>query len=264
MIIFLVIFFALAAFLHGLSGLGFPMVITAVLSLSMPLKEAVIWALFPTLFVNLMSIFWGANILSSIKKFWLLTVSAFVGSLAGVKILLLVHQQVLQLLLSAVILLYVAFNFYKEFYKKFFKREEKPSKNDRPPLPKNEKPFAAVFRFIFFGFLAGAIGGATNAMSPILMMFLLSYSTNQNEITVAANLSFLVGKLAQLFGLYPVIHFTNNEVYLVMALTMLSLFFLYFGTKIRKFVSVKTFRFIVLLFLTVISFVMLSKIDFAV
>lgn len=148
MIVFLVIFFVLAAFLHGLSGLGFPMVITAVLSLSMPLKEAVVWALFPTLFVNLMSIFWGANILSSIKKFWLLTVSAFVGSLAGVKILLLVHQQVLQLLLSTVILLYVVFNFYKEF----FKREEKPAKNDRPSLPKNEKPFAAVFRFIFFWF----------------------------------------------------------------------------------------------------------------
>lgn len=256
MIIFLVIFFALAAFLHGLSGLGFPMIITAVLSLSMPFKEAVIWVLFPTLFINLMSILWSANILSSIKKFWLLTLSAFVGSLAGVKILLLVHQQILQLLLSTVILLYVIFNFYKEF----FKRNEKTAKSDQSSLRKAEKLSGSIFHFVLFGFLAGAIGGATNAMSPILMMFLLSYSTNQNEIAVVANLSFLVGKLAQLFGLYPVIHFTNNEIFLVTALTILSLFFLYIGTKIRKFVSVKIFRVIVLLFLTVISLVMLSKI----
>lgn len=246
---FLSIFFVAAALLHGISGLGFPMIITAVLSLSMPLKEAVIWALFPTLFVNFMTILWSQNIFVYVKKFWLLALSSFAGSLVGVKILLLVEQNILRIILAAMILFYVVLSLYSDF-----------TKRNKKQIKKNKKLSASTFHLIFFGLLAGSIGGATNAMSPILMMFLLSHSDNQNEITAAANLSFLVGKLAQLFGLYHVIKFTNNEIFLVGGLTLLSLLFLYVGTKIRKYISVRIFRFIVLLFLFVVSLTMVFKV----
>ncbi len=49
---------------------------------------------------------------------------------------------------------------------------------------------ASLKNMLIFGFLAGVIGGATNAMAPFLMMYLLSTQHSKTDIVVISNLKF--------------------------------------------------------------------------
>ncbi len=102
-----------------------------------------------------------------------------------------------------------------------------------------------------FGLVAGIIGGATNAMSPILMMCLLSMSQNHHEIARAANLCFLLGKISQLVVLHQEAFklFSSEYLWVVLILTVLSLLSLIIGTHLRTKISPLYFRRFVLVIL---------------
>lgn len=59
----------------------------------------------------------------------------------------------------------------------------------------NEKP---TFSIIVFGLLAGIIGGLTNVMSLILIIYSLEAKHSRKEVIQSANLCFLFGKLIQI------------------------------------------------------------------
>src|SRR5690606_2196291 len=97
---------ALAALLHGLSGFGFPMMSTAVLSTQLPLSLAVTLVILPCLILNLILLtahpqysIWQSIQHYSIR-FFPLILSSLVGSLLGVKLLLWLNEGYLKLLLG--------------------------------------------------------------------------------------------------------------------------------------------------------------------
>ncbi len=57
---------------------------------------------------------------------------------------------------------------------------------------------ASLKNMLIFGFVAGVIGGVTNAMAPFLMMYLLSTQHSKTDIVVISNLNFIISKLIQL------------------------------------------------------------------
>ena len=107
---------AVAALLHGLSGFGFPMMSTAVLSSQYPLSLAVTLVIFPCLLLNLLMLNADPqhSLLQSIryylKHYWPLILSSLIGSLFGVKLLLWLNEGYLKLLLGTVIIFYVIIN----------------------------------------------------------------------------------------------------------------------------------------------------------
>ena len=99
---------------------------------------------------------------------------------------------------------------------------------------------------LIFGFLAGVIGGATNAMAPFLMMYLLSTQHSKTDIVVISNLNFIISKLIQLAVLYPVIQQFNHIQLQVLALIcLISVAMVYVGSQIRKNISQAVFKQIV-------------------
>ncbi|CDG22387.1 conserved membrane protein of unknown function [Xenorhabdus poinarii G6] len=228
-VIILSLLFITAALLHGISGIGFPIASTAALSLFMPFKEAVILALWPTLLVNVWSVVSGGKVGIILRKYSLLALFSLLGSFVGAKLLLLVNPAYLQLLMSGIIIFYIINSLCR--------------KNQR--LPDN------VVVLALFGLVAGIIGGATNAMSPILMMCLLSMSQNHHEIARAANLCFLLGKISQLVVLHQEAFalFSSEYLWVVLILTALSLLSLIIGTRLRTKISPLYFRRFVLIIL---------------
>ena len=99
---------AVAALLHGLSGFGFPMMSTAVLSSAYPLSIAVTLVILPCLLLNLIMVNADPahSLLNSIgyyiKRYWPLMLSSLVGSVLGVKLLLWLNEAYLKLLLGLV------------------------------------------------------------------------------------------------------------------------------------------------------------------
>lgn len=229
---------AVAAILHGLSGFGFPMISTAALSMLYPLSTAVSMLIIPCLILNILMLNADErlNILQTIlhysKKYWGLIFSALIGSYLGVHLLLQVNEAYLKAGMGAVILLYVIDQFRAQ------------------PV----RIAANLSNMLIFGFLAGLIGGATNAMAPFLMMYLLSSNHHKNEVVIISNLNFLASKIVQFIVLFPVLQsFNAIQIRLLIIMTVLSLIFVFIGSKLRHAISQQQFKLMILILLTLLG-----------
>lgn len=156
--------FSFAALFHGMTGISLTLVPTTVLSMQISVRETVLLTALPMLLVNFSSVAAGGPVL---RRYWLLVLAGLVGSAAGVKLLLVLPSARLQLTLAVLIGFYVFL----------------AAGGRVPKLPENPAAVTAV------GFTAGVAGGAANAMSSILLMYLLARSSDKNEIVQATCVS---------------------------------------------------------------------------
>lgn len=230
--------FAIASLLHGISGIGVTLVSTTALASMYSLQHAIILIIFPSLVLNLMTWLIGGgrsiaeNFYYYLKQYWLLALMSLLGSLLGVKLLLWVDSSYILLLLAVVIAFYVISN---ALGKKII-------------LPATTPVLIAT------GLIAGIIGGSTNAMSTILLMYLLGSSDDKNTIAKVGNMCYLLGKVAQIIVLRESLMALPKADWLLIALlTTVSLASLMIGIRLRQYLSQARFRQLVLVILTVLG-----------
>jgi len=223
--------FLFAAFFHGSIGFGFPMVATPLLALTTDLQTAVILTLIPTALVNLVSIASEGNILCAVRKHLPLALYAMVGSAIGTQILILTNSELFKGVLALAIIGYLLID-------KF--RVELSWVAEKPAL---SKPL--------FGISAGILGGLTNVMAPVLIIYSLEAKLEKNEIVQSANICFLLGKIIQLILFGSQDKFTANVLALSSLSILLVLLALYVGFKIKRRLNratyIKALRFFLLL-----------------
>lgn len=224
--------FGAASILHGITGMGFPMIGTTALTFIMPLSKAVAVVALPSLIMSLLVI--GSQRQKSLvheiyhycHHYKLLAVSSVIGGMIGVKLLLVLPSQLLYLAMSVVTLYYAIQGFLGLI-----------GKSKELSVPTTPASMAT------FGFLAGVIGGATNAMSPILLMFLMSYTKDKNDIAKASNLCYLLGKLVQVVLLKDqFLQFAPKDWLMLVTLTALCIGLLFFGIYLRTKISIQAFK----------------------
>ena len=230
--------FALASLLHGISGLGVTLVTTTALASIYPLPHAIVLVVFPSLLLNVMTWLAGGgrsiwqNFIYYSRRYWLLALTSLLGSMLGAKLLLWVDSAYILLVLAAVIGFYVSSSLF--------------GKQIRLP---NTKPV-----LIIVGLSAGIIGGATNAMSTILMMYLLSASDDKHTIAKVGNMCYFLGKVAQIIVLRePIIALSHGEWQLIAILSVLSIATLLVGIRLRRYLPQARFRQLILLILTALG-----------
>ncbi|WP_286740238.1 sulfite exporter TauE/SafE family protein [Psychrobacter sp. UBA3068] len=230
--------FALASLLHGISGLGVTLVTTTALVSMYPLPHAIVLVIFPSILLNVMTWLAGGgrtiwqNFTYYGRRYWLLALTSLLGSVLGAKLLLWVDSAYILLVLAAVIGFYVMSSLL--------------GKQIRLP---DTKPVLVIV-----GFSAGVVGGATNAMSTILMMYLLSASDDKNTIAKVGNLCYFLGKVAQIIVLRePIMALSHGEWQLIALLSMLSIVTLLIGIRLRRYLPQARFRQLILLILTVLG-----------
>ena len=238
------IVFAVASLLHGLTGMGFPMLGTIALAMLLPLPKAIAIMAFPSLIMNFIVLITNnskgiwAEIVYYSKKYWLLALTSLIGSIIGVKLLLYVPAGVVYLLMALVTLYYVIDGYLSN--KGIIKGLRIPT---------------GTVSLMVFGAVAGIVGGATNAMSPILMMYLFSNTNNKHEIVKASNICYLLSKIVQVIMLKDqILSFSSRELTTLAILTTVSIVFLFIGIKLRSRVSNAKFRnaiYLILLFLSI-------------
>ena len=234
----LIAIFALASLLHGISGLGATLVTTTALASIYPLPHAIVLVIFPSLVVNAMTWLAGGgrtiwqNFIYYGRRYWLLALTSLIGSILGAKLLLWVDSAYILLVLAAVIGFYVISSLLGKQFR----------------LP-DTKPV-----LIIVGFSAGVIGGATNAMSTVLMMYLLSASDDKNTIAKVGNMCYFLGKIAQIIVLRePIMALSNGEWQLITLLSVMSIVALLVGIRLRRYLPQARFRQLILLILTVLG-----------
>lgn len=213
-IILLCIILFFASLVHGSIGFGFPMVATPLIALNTDMQTAIIYTLIPTLLVNIMSIISVGNIIEAVKKFFPLMLYATFGSIIGTFILINFNSDIMKILLAVAILFYLLLDFVKIKINWIY---NEPLKAKR-----------------LFGTLAGLLGGLTNAMAPVLIVYTLESRFSKKEIIQATNLCFFIGKIIQIIIFTFVSAFTINE----LSISTITLIFvalaLFFGIKIRN------------------------------
>ena len=234
----LIAVFALASLLHGISGLGVTLVTTTALASMYPLPHAIVLVIFPSLLLNAMTWLAGGgrtiweNFIYYGRRYWLLALTSLLGSMLGAKLLLWVDSAYILLVLAAVIGFYVISSLL--------------GKQIRLPAT---KPI-----LILVGFSAGVIGGATNAMSTILMMYLLSASKDKNTIAKVGNMCYFLGKIAQIIVLRePIMALSIGEWQLIAVFSVLSIAMLLVGIRLRRYLPQARFRQLILVILTVLG-----------
>ena len=234
----LTLVFAIASLLHGISGLGVTLVTTTALASMYPLPHAIVLVIFPSLLLNAMTWLAGGersvwqNFIYYGRRYWLLALTSLLGSILGAQLLLWINSAYILLMLAAVIGFYVTSSVL--------------GKQIRLP---DTKPVLIVV-----GFSAGVIGGSTNAMSTILMMYLLSASDDKNTIAKVGNMCYFLGKIAQIIVLRePIMALTGTEWQLIAILSVVSVTALLVGIRLRRYLPQARFRQLILVIITLLG-----------
>ena len=219
-IIFLLVL--IAAGTHGALGFGFPMLSTPVLTLAYDLKTAVLLTLLPSLVIIMVSLLNCSDFKKLIIEFRLIICTTTIGSFLGAWALVWVDPDILKLLLASTICIYLFSNKIKLFSILLTK-------------------YPTLFAFIM-GSFAGIVGGATNAIAPILMIYLWEVTKSAKQVIVVSNICFLFGKLMQLAVLsthYSMDDIVMSEVVLVFIIAMLGLLV---GIKLQSKIDDKSYN----------------------
>jgi uncharacterized protein len=211
-IIALITFFA--AFIHGAIGFGFPLIATPLLALITDIHTAIILTLVPTLVVNLVTIASEGDALAALHRHFSLALLALIGSAIGTLVLIAVSSDIFEALLATAIIVYLLAD----------KITLKLTWVGRYPLLSKS----------FFGVAAGILGGLTNVMGPLLIIYALESGYSKKEIIQASNYCFLLGKTAQLLLFFVYGRFGFDEFSLSAIMLGAAAIALYFGVSIKK------------------------------
>jgi uncharacterized protein len=219
--VFLIILF-FSSLIHGSIGFGFPMIATPLLAMVTDVKTAIVYIAIPTLLINVVSIYSEGNFLQAIKRFYPLALIGMLGSAIGTQILIYSNSELFKLLLAFSILLYLFIQKFRIEMKWILQKKR--------------------LSMVVFGFIAGLIGGLTNVMASILIIYSLESKHTKKEIIQSTNLCFLFVKIIQivLFTLHGA--FTQE----IVTTSFISLFFaafaMFVGLKIKNLIPQESYR----------------------
>jgi len=221
LIIFSLIIF-ISSLVHGTVGFGFPMLATPLLAMVTDMKTAILYIAIPTLLINLISIYSEGDFLQALKRFFPLAIIGMIGSAIGTQILIYSNSEIFKLLLALSIFLYL-------FLQKF--KIQMSWVQERKKLS-----------MVVFGLVAGIIGGLTNVMASILIIYSLESKHTKKEIIQSTNLCFLFGKIIQIILL--AIHGSFSEDLLITSVSSLIIVIIsmFIGLKIKNKIPQEIYR----------------------
>ena len=167
-----------AGITHGAIGFGFPLISTPLAALLIDIKTAVLVTVIPNIAVNIVSIVRGGNWRESIGRHWPIALWVVLGTMVGTHFLLVAPPELLQLLLAAIIVLYLLQHKIRQLDLTWIRH--------RP-----------VLSGAAFGTLAGLFSGAVNVSAPPLVIYLMVLELPPLVVTQVLNLCFLTGKTIQ-------------------------------------------------------------------
>ncbi len=222
---FLIIFSAIifiSSLVHGTVGFGFPMIATPLLAIVTDVKTAILYIAIPTLLINLISIYSEGNFLQAVKRFYPIAILGMIGSAIGTQILIFSSSEIFKLLLALSIFLYLFIQKFRIEIK--WVREKK------------------TLSMIVFGLVAGIIGGLTNVMASILIIYSLESKHTKKEIIQSTNLCFLFGKVIQI--VLFAIHGSFSEELLITSFSSLIVVVvaMFIGLKIKDKIPQESYR----------------------
>ena len=238
LIVFSIIIF-FSSLVHGSIGFGFPMIATPLLAMVTDMKTAILYIAIPTLLINLISIYSEGNFLQAVKKFYPLALIGMIGSAIGTQILIYSSSELFKLLLAFSMFLYLLIQKFK--IQMHWIREKK------------------IISMVVFGLFAGIIGGLTNVMASILIIYSLESKHTKKEVIQSTNLCFLFGKVIQI--VLFTLHGSFNQELLTISFSSLVVvaIAMFIGLKVKDKIPQESYKKVVKIVLFLIACVLVFQ-----
>lgn len=220
LITYIIIF--LSALVHGLLGLGFPMLATPLLTLTSDVRSAIVLLLLPTLAVNVVNVVRGGHWAESIGKFWPLALFGAAGSLLGTQLLVLTDPHPYKLLMALMIFVYL--NIHRLGLRmKWIRRH-------------------VLAASAIFGLVGGLLAGTVNVMLPALIIFALEMRLTPLVTVQIFNFSFFFGKMSQAAVLSTHGYLGPPQLAASVPFVCIALVALFLGIRFRERIAADTYR----------------------
>lgn len=230
---------AVAAFVKGAVGFGYPLIATPLLALATDVRTAVAVLLIPNILMDGLQAVRRPGLVAAIKRHASLIATGIVGTVAGTQFLAVVSTRRLFLTLGVTLLVFVVLSGARPAWR---------------VSPGAERPLAPVV-----GLVAGTLGGLTNTPAVALTPYYYAIGLPKAEFVRALSATFLVFKLTQLGAMWQVGLLDRRVLLPWLAATLVSLAAFGLGLRAQDRVPQATFNRAVLALLALVSLAMLAR-----
>jgi uncharacterized membrane protein YfcA len=230
---------AVAAFVKGAIGFGFPTIATPILALVTDVRTAVVVLLVPNMVMDGIQIARRPGALAAARRQAPVILSGVLGLVVGTHFLVRISQRGLQVILGLVILAAVGLGLARPEWRL-------PAHFERPVGP-------AV------GLFAGVLGGVTNVFGAPIALYYAAIGLGKVEFVRAVAITFLTWKASQFGAVWQVGLMEARLFEVSLGATGVGLAAFALGLRVQDRVHPQTFNRAVLSFLGVISLAMLAR-----
>lgn len=222
-------------------GFGFALIVTPIIALFLSVEEAISYTLIPIIVLNLLILHKSGGVINAFKKYYFLALSGLVGNGLGTQILFYIKDDTyLKFFLASTIVFYLIFASLKFKIYSF---------------DKNSK-----LAMITFGLIAGIVGGLTNAMGTIIIIYTIEANLSKNETIQSSNIAFLLGKLIQIIFFANAGKLDTQNLYISLVGVIAVVIAVFIGSKIKNKINEKLYKNIIKIFLLIVTLVLLKQV----
>jgi len=232
--------FFIAAFLKGVSGVGFSTICLGLLAMFVEPKLAIPLVFLPSLSSNIIVMLEAGHFIVSVKRFWILFLSALPGLVLGILFLNSSGSDEPRLVLGVIMLIYSLWAFSSEVVH----LSEKMEKRLLVPV----------------GIISGMVNGATGSQIMPIMPFLLSLKMDRNVLVQTMNCAFTFNTLVMITGFGKIGLLTLPVLSLSIAGILPVALGVYLGGRIRRRAPEVVFRKIVLGLLLLMGIILITMV----
>lgn len=230
---------AVAAFVKGAVGFGYPLIATPLLALATDVRTAVAVLVVPNILMDAFQVIRQPGLVAAIRRHATLMATGIIGTVLGTQFLAAISTRGLFLTLGATVLVFVVLSVARPAW-----RISRAMERLLAPL---------------VGLTAGTLGGLTNAPAVALTPYYYSLGLPKAEFVRALAATFLTFKLTQLGAVWQV-GLLDRWVWLPWAAaTVVSLSAFRLGLAAQDRVPQATFNRAVLTLLTIVGLAMLAR-----
>ncbi len=230
---------ALAAFIKGAIGFGFPTVATPLLAVATNVRTAVVVLLLPNILMDVIQVTRHPGLAAAARRHGPLIAAGVVGTVVGTQFLSVVSARALLGLLGVVILGGVLTSLARPTWR----------------VSRRWEPIASPAA----GLVAGVLGGITNVPGTPLALYYQALGLPKGEFVRAIALTFLVLKVTQFGAVWQVGLMDRRLLALSLGATAIGLAVFRLGLWAQDRVPTEVFRRAVLAFLALLSVAMVAR-----
>lgn len=231
--------FLAAGFVKGVIGLGLPLTSVAIMSTILPIRDVIPLVVVPALVTNTVQSLEGGMIGEMLRRYWLMNAAVVAGTWLGTVLLFALDVQVLQILLGAVVVVYVGINL---------------SSLSFSLSARWETPLSPAV-----GLVSGVLSGTTGSVGMPVAIFLDALGLDKDRFVRAIALSFMISAAMLGAGLVGQGGFGLEQALLSTGALAPAFLGMYAGRFLRNRLSQQRFRQCVMLFLLVLGLNLLRK-----